>query len=70
MFLRPSDRDLVLDRRAHIFAKFARFGRFSKTENRGTDIYEKFNKKPYLCAVLVLISGGKKLPTKKRERGK
>ena len=58
MFLRPSDRDLVLGWRAFLIAKIVRFSRFSKTENRGMGIYEKFNKKPYLCAVLVLISGG------------
>lgn len=37
MFLRPSDRDLVLGWRAFLIAKFVRFSRFSKTENRGTD---------------------------------
>ena len=37
MFLRPPDRDLVLGWRAFLIAKFVRFSRFSKTENRGTD---------------------------------
>ena len=39
MFLRPPERDLVLDWRALIFAKFACFGRFSKnrkSRNRQT----------------------------------
>ena len=37
MFLRPSDRDLVLGWRAFFIAKIVRNSRFSKTENRGTD---------------------------------
>ena len=48
MFLRPPDRDLVLDRRALYIAKFARFGRFSK--NRKSRNGQKMQTIKYIFA--------------------